>query len=241
MSDETYNGPERRRYYRLVPSSSEKLQADFYFLQGKHCQAEVVNLSPGGLLCYLETGLEYLGVGVIIPRIDIRIPYKPVVTYAGEILRIQHAAQGKVCFCAIQFIKYGGLKDRLKASSGKIPRERRQIPDAVFLKRLQEAEDYTQLEDIEKEIIVRNQVYQSFNDIAEALPLEERWFFYEILDEMKRCEPNYPEGMKREFLRLCRAEIRPSANRKRKLVQWVKDIFAFFGYSRSQNFSFPSR
>lgn len=241
MSDEPHNGPERRRYYRLTPSTPEGPQADFYFLHGKHCQAEVVNLSPGGLLCYLETGLEHLGVGVIIPRIDIRIPHKPVVTYAGEVLRIQHAAQGKVCFCAIQFIKYGGLKDYSKASSVKMPRKQREISDAIFLNRLQEAENYTRLDDIEKEIIVRNRVYQSFNDVAEALPLEERWFFYEILDEMKRWEPDYPEGMKREFLRLCRAEIRRPVNRKRKLAQWLKSILALFGYFRFQNFSLSSR
>ena len=61
---------------------------------------------------------------------------------------------------------------------------------------------------LEEELSLRKAVYDDFMAESKKLALEERWFFYEIIDEMKRFEPNYPEGLKTEFLRLCRGDDR---------------------------------
>ena len=64
--------------------------------------------------------------------------------------------------------------------------------DSVFLKRIQAAKG-----------LDLKLLYDVFEDIAHPLSLEDRFYFYELLEEMKKYEPHYPEKLKREFLNFC--------------------------------------
>ncbi len=198
---------ERRRYYRLQPSMPGKILAEIFFLGDKHCTAQVVNLSPGGILVYTTESAEKFHKGDILPRVDLELPRKSSVTYAGEIIRLEPTGDPAAIYCAIKFEKYGGMTG-VKIPSKKgvkidIVRE-----EAVFMTRLRQAENYTRQESVRDEIRVRTRVYESFRDIAENLRMEERWFFFELLDELKRQEPAYSEGILKEYLRLCKGTER---------------------------------
>lgn len=208
---QNYSSPrkERRRYYRLQPSMPEKILAEIFFLGNTHCTAQVVNLSPGGILIYTTSSAEKFHKGDILPRIDLHVPHKSSVTYAGEIIRIEPTGDPKAIYCAIKFEKYGGI------TGVKVPSKKAIVADAIrdeaiFLTRLRQTENYTHQDSIRDEIRMRTHVYESFRDIAENLRMEERWFFFELLDELKRQEPDYSPGLLKEYLRLCKGEERIS-------------------------------
>ena len=73
------------------------------------------------------------------------------------------------------------------------------------------------IEDAEEEARLRKTVYDSFDDITSKLSLEEKWWFFEIIDEMKRREPDYPDGLKRAYIKLCRIGIEQSLGKHHRL------------------------
>ena len=93
------------------------------------------------------------------------------------------------------------------------------IPDSKILQRIEQVENYAHIDDLEKEIEVRRQAYNSFDDITEYLTIEEKWWFFEMLDEMKRYEPHYPKNLKKAFVELYRTGIKQSQNMQFKLKE----------------------
>ncbi|MBD3289669.1 hypothetical protein GF337_12760 [candidate division KSB1 bacterium] len=90
------------------------------------------------------------------------------------------------------------------------------IPDGKILNRIKELENYAKIDEVEKEVEVRRLAYNSFDDITEYLTIEEKWWFFEMLDEMKRHEPNYPENLKRAFFKLYRTGLQQAQNLQMK-------------------------
>ena len=215
---------ERRRYYRLQPSMPGKILVEIFFLGHKHCTAQVVNLSPGGILVYVTECAGKFHKGDILPRVDLKLPHKSPVTYSGEIIRIEPTGDPAAIYCAIKFEKYGGM------TGIKIPSKKKTTIDtareeAVFMTRLRQAENYTRQESLRDEIRVRTHVYESFRDITENLRVEERWFFFELMDELKRQEPAYSEGNIKEYLRLCKGKERtPELSSVNKIKSFLKNF-----------------
>jgi len=81
------------------------------------------------------------------------------------------------------------------------------IPDGKILNRIRQLENYVTIEEVERELELRRLAYNSFDDITEHLTIEEKWWFFEMLDEMKRQEPDYPENLKRAFFKLYRTGL----------------------------------
>ena len=89
---------------------------------------------------------------------------------------------------------------------------KRLIPDGKILSRIQQIENYVKIEEVEREVELRRIAYNSFDDITEHLTIEEKWWFFEMLDEMKRQEPNYSENLKRAFFKLYRTGLQQANN-----------------------------
>ncbi len=219
------SGPERRRYYRLQPRMPEKIEASIFFLDGKHCTAEVVNFSPAGLLCFCTQWPEKFHLDDIFQRIDLHIPNKPIVTYSGRVVRKESTADPKAFYFAIKFERFGG-KEGVAVPSKKKNSPLKADVDALFLTRLRQAENYLRAPNFYEETRLRTRVYRAFQDVTDRLRLEEKWFFLELLDELKREEPDYSPGLLREFLRLCRGEDRlPEAKEAGKLPMFFSKFF----------------
>ena len=216
---------ERRTYYRLKPTVPEKVEAAIFFLDGSRCSAEVINLSPAGLLCYCTTSVEKFHLEDIFPRIDLHIPHKPVVTYAGRLVRKEATGDPKAFYFAIKFEKFGGIE------GVKIPSRKKGKPlgpeaDDLFLTRLRQAENFMRAASYYEETRLRTRLYHSFEDVTARLRLEEKWFFLELLDELKRQEPAYSPGLLKEFLRLCRGEERlTQGENPKKITALLSGLF----------------
>jgi hypothetical protein len=221
-----YQGEERRKYFRLQPSLPKAPRADIFVGEEEQLSVQVINVSPGGLLFYATQGEDQCSVNQTIPRIDIFFPDKEPVTYSGVIRRIQPTqAEGRY-FCAIEFLtmvlsdgkKIIKLSKELHPGGYGVP----SIPDSVFLRRVAQVENYIKLLLVEEQIVTRDRAYESFRDITFRLPVEEQWWFFEILDEMKRREPNYPEGLRKEFIRLCRKGCLGKDYTKKARLGWSR-------------------
>lgn len=208
---------ERRRHPRYHPDRKNQPQVSFTLNGGDKHVIDVVNISQGGLLGYTHKN-EHLGQvnHKRIKQIEISFPGKLPFHCSGELLRVKPTRERYKCFCAIQFDEIGYDAEHPQLNIGeKIeqslhPIEEVVITDQQFINRVEEAENYMKLKDPKLEARVRKRAYDSFDDITSHLSLEEKWWFFEMIDEMKRQEPDYPIELKRAFVNLCRVGLEQS-------------------------------
>ena len=218
---------EKRRYYRVQPREVTEPRADME-IDGREIDLTVVNISPGGILCYVskdETGVEK---GGFIDTLTVRMPEKKPVTYSGQIVRTQTTPDSPAKFCAIEFVQFG--EKVLEKGSKPI----KSVPptddtDRYYLHRLESIKFPSEARTIHAEIRINQMLYDAFSDIALRLAIEERWFFYEVLDSMKAQQPDYPDQLKMEFFRLCRAEDRSEFVKRKgsgnRFAGWLQGVF----------------
>ncbi len=213
---------ERRSYYRLQPAVEPEPQATFE-VDGKIFDVKVVNLSPGGLLCYVNEKLTSITTDTFIPKIVIKVADKKPVIYAGIIVRVQPTTEAQKKFCGIKFVKFGEKvlqKKNIPAKSFIMDAD-----DEMFLQRLSSCKSYLRVSSIDEEIKMRKMIYDKFQQESENLPIDERWYFHEVVDEMKLREPDYPEGLKVEFLRLCKGKESVQTVPEKKFGSNIKRFF----------------
>ena len=202
---------ERRQHPRYYPDMKNQPRVIFIFNNGENITINVVNISRGGLMGYTNSIEHFLGIEhQQINIIDITFPDKLPFRCSGTLLRLQPTREEIKCFCAVKFHQDGFDENQNKINVADQIDKSQQImkkiviPDKQFLLRVEKAKNYWEIEDSELESEIRKSVYDSFDDITVNLSLEEKWWFFEILDEMIRKEPNYPEGLKRAYINLCR-------------------------------------
>jgi hypothetical protein len=215
--EQTKKMVERRRHQRYHPDRKNQPKVSFSFNSHNKLSIEVVNISQGGLLGYTSRIEQFNRINYKnIEEIEIIFPGKLPFCCSGKLLRVQPTREEHKCFCALQFDEIGLDKNQNQFDVGeKIeqalrPIEEIVIPDQIFINRLKKAENYIKIKDAKLESEVRKSVYDSFDDITSKLSLEEKWWFFEMMDEMKRYEPDYPDGLKRAFINLCRIGLEQS-------------------------------
>jgi hypothetical protein len=221
---------DNRRYYRLPPSEDAEPKTRF-LLSGAEIPFTVVNMSPGGLLGYVSASDTRIEKDVFIPKIQIQLPHKPVVTYSGRVLRAETQPYGDSRFCAIEFVSYY-RKRKVRSSKQPVQMAEDADMDRYFIHRLESIRFLDGTRTVKEEIHIQEMLYHAFDDIARRIPLEERWFFYEVLDAMKRHEPDYPEGLKREFLKFCRgsdrSQFRSEGGSIPRIFRWLRHLLGLW-------------
>lgn len=218
---------EHRRYYRLQPREEKEPKAHLEF-NGRKVDLTVVNLSPGGLLCYINVDETSVEKEFFIPKIIIQKPNKKPVIYSGRVLRADVLKESKSKFCAIEFVRYQS-KVLTKGSKplGTITPD--SDIDRYYLHRFESIKFLDGPHSVKEEIQETEMLYNAFDDIAQRLPIEERWFFFEILDTMKSHQPEYPDALKMEFFRFCRGEDRSEFMSDQRssvgIFRWIKNLF----------------
>ncbi|MFZ5517772.1 MAG: hypothetical protein ACOY90_14095 [Candidatus Zhuqueibacterota bacterium] len=215
---------ERRQNPRYYPDRKNQPKVSFIFNNGEKISIEVVNISKGGLLGYTSSIEQFLEIDhQRIDVIEIIFPERQPFRCSGKLLRLQPTREENKCFCAVEFSLVGtdlnqnqvDVAQRIEESQQ--PEKKIIIPDQQLLKRVERATNYMRVEDADRESEIRKSVYDSFDDITSKLSLEEKWWFFEIIDEMKRREPDCPEGLKRAYIKLCRIGIEQSLGKHHKL------------------------
>jgi len=204
---------ERRKEIRHYPGIKNQPIVNFSLNSGTKIPVDTLNISQGGLMGY-TSGIEHFSgkEDLNIQLIEIIFPNKEPFCCFGRILRLQHIITENRCYCAVQFNNGESVINKTTRDSSvrqgiQNEPKKRGIPDWKLLQRVSNLENYRQIEDCDKEIKTRRTAYNTFDDITEKLTIEERWWFYEILDEMKLVEPEYPDRLKKAFLNLCHTGI----------------------------------
>ena len=204
---------ERRKEIRFYQDGKNQPVVNFTLHGGTKISIDTLNISKSGLMGYTPCIECILGMkDQNIQLIEIIFPNKEPFCCSGRILQLQPIINENRCYCAVKFnngesvinktTRNGSLQQDTQNESKKS-----RIPDWKLFQRVSNLENYCQMEDYDKEIKTRRMAYNTFDDITEKLTIEERWWFYEILDEMKRVEPEYPDKLKKAFLNLCHIGI----------------------------------
>ncbi len=227
MAEQAKKIIERRKYQRYYPDRKNQPQVHFILNGGDKFCVDVINISQGGLLGYAvkheffsdDNHQKIKDVEIVFPG---RLPFH----CSGKLIRVQPSREQKKCFCAIQFDNNGydenhdplNMGDKIQQSLR--PSREIVIPDQIFLDRVTNAENYFKIEDSRLASEVRKKVYDSFDDITSKLELEEKWSFFEMVDEVKRREPDCSESLKQSFVSLCRIGMEQAIKKTSNLRNW---------------------
>ncbi|OQX85284.1 hypothetical protein B6D60_08130 [candidate division KSB1 bacterium 4484_87] len=197
---------ERRKYPRFYPDADNQPKVVFFLENGQQFSVDVVNISRGGMLAstpdmdyFLEMDHQKIKIIEIIP------PNRKPFRCAGKILRIHPILEDRACYCAVEFRKIDSkLAESVVLSSPPKTRTKREEKntdwEAEIWNRVLAAENYLKAPNAGE---AQQRIYESFADITDSLSLEDRWWFFELLDEIKIKQPEIPEELKKDFLSLC--------------------------------------
>jgi hypothetical protein len=208
---------EKRRHPRYYPDRKNTPKVSFSMNGNEKVSVDVINISQGGMLGYTAHN-DYTTDNnhKKIREIEIIFPGKLPFYCSGNLLRIHPTRESVKCFCAIQFDEVGFDDNKNQLSIGERiehslqPIEEVIVPDGLFITRLQQFENYMKVKNPQLASEIRRSVYDSFDDITSDLSFEEKWWFFEMVDELKRHEPDYPDSLKEAFINLCRVGMEQS-------------------------------
>jgi len=222
---------ERRQHPRFYPDEQNLPEVRFIFDDGEKVSIDIVNISRGGLLGSTSSIEQFLEIDHHkIKVIEIMAQNKDPFRCAGKLLRLHPLREDNKCFCAVEFCKTGEEEpaSEPEKKSETLPqkpaKESNYQFDIEIFKRVAKAENYLQIPNNDQATKIRKAVYDSFTDITENLPLEDRWWFFELLDEIKKREPNIPDELKQDFVNICKIGLKSgfSADRKKVKLGLVK-------------------
>jgi hypothetical protein len=206
MKLEKYSG-ERREHPRYFPDKDNLPEVRFIFEDGEKISVEIVNISRGGLFGSTSSIEQFLEIdNHKIKTIEIIPRDKNPFRCAGKLLRLHPMREDDKCFCAVEFCKVDKEEHAAEKSEvfqNKSAKEPDFQIENEMIKRVRDAENYLHISNKNQAAKVRMAVYDSFCDITKNLSLEDRWWFYELLDEIKNREPKLPDELKQDFLELC--------------------------------------
>ncbi|MDZ7265066.1 MAG: PilZ domain-containing protein [candidate division KSB1 bacterium] len=216
---------ERRRHPRWYPDRKNPLSVALVFNGGERLPVDIVNISCGGLFGHTQLFAQFVEWPQHrVPVIEFKFPNRETFRCSGTILRVQPTRDNNKCFCAIQFDQFGHDEHRNcivvahEIEALQKPSHKVIIQEQQLIRRLQRSENYLKITDAQRQTAIRRAVYDSFDDVTVYLSLEEKYWFFEIIDEMKRQEPNYSDSLKRAFVNLCRTGIEQTIKYRQQKV-----------------------
>lgn len=202
---------EHRHYVRMPAGEASVSDAELFFGDDQHCQAQVLNVSAGGVLCRLpETGPIPSIHDPINPLLLFRDGREPI-NFIGTVRRLEYRAGDMSC--AIEFSEaqpphteretHRKERKTSTATSERAGFLAGRISAENFIGRLYTASAFRNSQalswgDWQK------QMETSFRDILATLPKTERWWFLHVIEVLKESEPDYPDTLLGEYIRLCK-------------------------------------
>lgn len=199
----------RRAHFRVPIDESMGISVQLSGNGNEITTARPINLSAGGLLCKIETGTSQ---NIFAHRgetqVRINFPQKGYISMNGKIRRIESFGSMNAYDCAIQFTK---MRENQVYRSGKrlvnpqaaLDGETKVVPrQGNALECFNSTLNYMKLPEGEEQTFARNRVYAFYDQVVRGLPLNEQWWFFEVLDVLKAQAPNCSEGLLQEYFRL---------------------------------------
>ena len=190
---------ERREHYRIhLNELDPRLSVSITPASGMAQEVKLINYSLGGVLFYAHPSLE-IKKGDSVPAIAFKFPNKPAVEFSGKFARVEKSRDK--LFCAVSFDEKQQLQPQLE----------HQMDSGLFLSPakarwieiIKAIPNYTRDSTVDLYHEALRTGYEKFNRLVKDFKLEEKWWFFEQLDELKRREPDYPTELLDEFIRMC--------------------------------------
>jgi len=218
---------ERRAHPRLYPKKqSEQPKVIFHFNRQLKITVNTINISTGGMMGYTPSIEHFLGIeDQHIKKVEIAFPNKKKIICSGKILRVQPVLSENRCYCAVEF---GDIdkseKLKVKKAAGQPVHviespDETEIDEKELLERLKSLGSYGKTRDLEIEEKIFQKALTVFADVTKNLNAEEKWFFHDLLDEMKMKEPDYPPALKKAFLKLCRTGLKGEKEKRPRVLR----------------------
>lgn len=206
----TNDSGERRKYQRFYPDQDNLPKVSFFFDNDEKVSVEIINISRGGMLASTTQMENFLdNEHQKIKTIEIFPPNGQPFRCAGKLLRLYPLLEDEKCYCAVEFRKINNNEKDSKINTEILAQnepivnlEKDNLADEI-LTRVYKVTNYLKIENVDQAAEIRKQVYDTFSDITDHLSLEDRWWFFELLDEIKSLQPDCPEALKIDFLKLC--------------------------------------
>lgn len=218
---------ERRAHPRLYPKKqSEQPKVIFHFNRQLKIAVNTINISSGGMMGYTPSIEHFLGIeDQHIKKVEIAFPNKKKILCSGKILRVQPVLSENRCYCAVEFSdiekpeKQQGEKPVSEQVDVIHPSDETEIDEKELLERLKSLGSFGKTRDIELEEKICQKALTVFADVTKNLTAEEKWFFHDLLEEMKRKEPDYPPALKKAFLKLCRTGLKGKKEKRPRVLR----------------------
>lgn len=219
---------ERRAHYRIYSAETLRPERAAIFLHtALSVEIEVINYSCAGLLFYADRGAD-LRPAQILPKIVLWFKNEPALEFSGQIVRAEEA--GGRLFCALKFFdSLERSEEESFASGGMATRDISESMRQKWIATLLALPAYTQIADSDAQGAAQKAVYDFFRNKYPEFAPEEWWWFFEMLDELKRREPDYPPSLLNEFIRACEWGFGPLLDefrRWRPRASLVRRLFA---------------
>ncbi|MFQ5630192.1 MAG: PilZ domain-containing protein [bacterium] len=190
---------ERREHYRIHLSELDpRLFVTITINSGMAQEVKLINYSLGGVLFYAEPSSN-IKKGDSVPVIAFKFPNKPVIEFSGKFIRVEKSRDK--LFCAVSFDEKQKLPLQLQ---NQIDTELPLSPaKAAWIEIIKAIPNYTRDSTVDLYHDALRAGYEKFNRVVKDFRLEEKWWFFELLDELKRREPYYPKDLLDEFVSMC--------------------------------------
>lgn len=206
---------ERREYTRLPAVQAGISRVEMSLRNRSRCRARAINVSAGGLLCRLAGAGPLPTLYESLDAIHLFSAQQEPLSFAGTVRRMGISSATRGMFCAIEFSAmltslgptydddhelsfaelFAGTREESAAS---------RIGVEDFVGRLYTVPAYSRCDDPAGRAHRRRQVHRAFQDIVQNLAETERWWFFHVVSVLKEWEPDYPEELLAEYLRICR-------------------------------------
>lgn len=202
---------EHREYSRLPAETASISNAELFFGDHQRCMARVLNVSAGGLFCRLSENSPIPTVRDSINRVLLFRDGREPVNLSGTVRRLEYRAGDMSCaieFANQQTARLDSKTNRpLHSAQPQTNEQIRQPATRIsvdnFIGRLYTAPALRTPQGrsrAEWQLLVTS----SFHDLLGHMKENEHWWFVHVLELLKEAEPDYPDALLAEYMRLCR-------------------------------------
>lgn len=200
---------ERRKNYRIhINELDPRLEVSVTLESGHTAKVKLINYSFGGILFYAPADFD-ARLHERVPQILFKFPNKPAVQFSGEFVRVDRG-EDKV-FCAVSFNEEALSQGHAHARDAQREQPARNAREE-WIDILQSLPNYMHDSTVDLYHDTLRLAYEKYSIVVKDFTVEEKWWFFELLDELKRREPDYPEPLLDEFITMCEgSEARQAA------------------------------
>lgn len=201
----------RRQHHRIQYPPGRRDNVELHVSSDSLILARLVDLSAGGLRCeFAAAERDRICRYQYLDRICVQAtPTGGALSCSGVVKRLERRPRRRYVECAIEFSAvFSGFHAAALESgfaAGPVVLNQKQTRD--FLSRLIRAARIRQPGARGAAVQSLAEGLREFHDIASELPQKDRWWFYYIVDSLKKSRRRVQKSVLAEYIRLCKQSL----------------------------------